>query len=88
MEALMKCRPGCAACCIAPSITTPIPGMPEGKPAGTPCVNLDEDLGCTLFGHADRPAVCSLLQPEADLCGDSREEALMLISRWEQETLP
>ncbi len=26
------CRPGCGACCIAPSITTPIPGMPHGKP--------------------------------------------------------
>ncbi|HNM56919.1 MAG TPA: YkgJ family cysteine cluster protein, partial [Thauera aminoaromatica] len=24
----MDCRPGCAACCIAPSISSPIPGMP------------------------------------------------------------
>ena len=28
------CRPGCGACCIAPSITSPIPGMPDGKPVG------------------------------------------------------
>jgi hypothetical protein len=27
------CRPGCGACCIAPSITSPIPGMPDGKPS-------------------------------------------------------
>lgn len=27
----MDCRPGCGACCIAPSITSPIPGMPHGK---------------------------------------------------------
>ncbi|MDP3170542.1 MAG: YkgJ family cysteine cluster protein, partial [Polaromonas sp.] len=24
----MNCRPGCGACCIAPSISSPIPGMP------------------------------------------------------------
>ena len=29
----MDCRPGCGACCIAPSINTPLPGMPHGKPA-------------------------------------------------------
>ena len=30
----MDCRRNCGACCIAPSITSPIPGMPQGKPAG------------------------------------------------------
>ncbi|MCF5019628.1 YkgJ family cysteine cluster protein, partial [Pseudomonas lactis] len=29
----MKCREGCGACCIAPSISSPLPGMPQGKPA-------------------------------------------------------
>ncbi|MDP4734972.1 MAG: YkgJ family cysteine cluster protein, partial [Limnohabitans sp.] len=24
----LTCRPGCAACCTAPSISSPIPGMP------------------------------------------------------------
>ncbi|MEO6656902.1 MAG: YkgJ family cysteine cluster protein, partial [Arenimonas sp.] len=24
----MSCRPGCGACCIAPSISSLIPGMP------------------------------------------------------------
>ncbi|EOS9504771.1 YkgJ family cysteine cluster protein, partial [Shigella flexneri] len=23
----MECRPGCGACCTAPSISSPIPGM-------------------------------------------------------------
>ncbi|WP_429347626.1 hypothetical protein [Paraburkholderia sp. Clong3] len=27
------CRPDCGACCIAPSISSPIPGMPNGKPS-------------------------------------------------------
>ena len=44
---------GCGACCIAPSITSPIPGMPHGKPAGIPCVQLDEDFGCRLFGKPE-----------------------------------
>ncbi|MGU7695722.1 YkgJ family cysteine cluster protein, partial [Escherichia coli] len=29
----MECRPDCGACCTAPSISSPIPGMPDGKPA-------------------------------------------------------
>ena len=33
-----ECRPGCAACCIAPSISSPIPGMPDGNVAGAVCV--------------------------------------------------
>lgn len=28
----MNCRPHCAACCIAPSITSPLPGLSLGKP--------------------------------------------------------
>jgi Fe-S-cluster containining protein len=30
----MPCRNGCGACCIAPSISSPIPGMPHGKLSG------------------------------------------------------
>ncbi|MFS9540720.1 YkgJ family cysteine cluster protein, partial [Klebsiella pneumoniae] len=26
----MECRTDCGACCIAPSISSPIPGMPQG----------------------------------------------------------
>ena len=84
----MDCRPGCGACCIAPSIALPIPGMPHGKPAGMPCVQLDDDLRCRLFGHPERPAFCASLQPAADMCGDSREDAIHLLSLLEIATRP
>lgn len=80
------CRPGCGACCTAPSISTPIPGMPHGKPAGVPCVQLTADLRCRLFGQAERPAVCASLRPSAEMCGRSREEALEWLAALEAAT--
>jgi hypothetical protein len=87
-ESLMKlsCRVGCAACCIAPSISSPIPGMPNGKPAGVPCSQLDDAGRCMLFGLPERPAVCLSLQPEPIMCGDNREYALHYLSRLESST--
>ncbi|KAI5914836.1 YkgJ family cysteine cluster protein [Thauera sp. 2A1] len=82
----MDCRPGCAACCIAPSISSAIPGMPQGKPAGVRCIQLDEHDRCKLFGDARRPAVCGSLQPSAEMCGDSREAAMMWLTRLERLT--
>jgi Fe-S-cluster containining protein len=84
----MDCRPRCAACCIAPSISTPIPGMPAGKPAGVRCVQLDEADRCRLFGRPERPAVCASLQPSAAMCGQTREQALTWLSRLEAATVP
>lgn len=80
------CRMGCGACCTAPSISSPIPGMPGGKPAGTRCIQLDEDNLCLLFGSPERPAVCSQFQAEAATCGDSREQALQILTFLEEET--
>jgi Fe-S-cluster containining protein len=82
------CRPGCGACCIAPSISSPIPGMPQGKPAGVPCVQLDADLRCRLFGRPERPACCSGLQPDVDMCGAHRTHALRWLARLEDLTAP
>lgn len=82
------CREGCAACCIAPSISSPIPGMPHGKPAGVPCVQLDAELRCRIFGQPERPACCSGLQPSTDMCGDRREHALVWLARLERDTAP
>ncbi|WP_375212979.1 YkgJ family cysteine cluster protein [Aquabacterium sp.] len=82
----MDCRPGCAACCIAPSISSPLPGLPHGKPAGVPCPQLDTDLRCRLFGRPERPAVCGSLQPSAEMCGDTREQALHWLARLEALT--
>lgn len=84
----MECRPGCAACCIAPSITTPIPGMPHGKPAGMRCVQLDADERCRVFADPRRPAVCTSLQPQPPMCGPHREHALHWLAELETLTAP
>jgi hypothetical protein len=62
--------------------------MPNGKPAGVACVQLDDQLRCKLFGRPERPAFCSGLQPSADMCGDSREGAMKTLHRMELETRP
>ena len=82
----MDCRPGCAACCIAPSISSPIPGMPHGKPAGVRCAQLDEAGHCRLFGDPRRPAVCASLRPGAEMCGTDREHALLFLATLEAMT--
>ena len=82
----MECRQGCGACCIAPSISSAIPGMPDGKPAGVPCVQLDARLGCKIFGQPERPAVCSSFRPMQDVCGSHRQEAVWLIGEMERLT--
>ena len=88
MLAELACRIGCAACCIAPSISSPIPGMPDGKPAGVPCVQLDAQGRCRLFGQPERPKVCINLRPEPVMCGNSRTEALATLAAWELATRP
>jgi Fe-S-cluster containining protein len=84
----MHCRDQCGACCIAPSITSPIPGMPHGKPAGIPCVQLDDELRCRLFGKPERPAFCGSLQPSFEMCGRDRGEAMALLAELERATAP
>lgn len=84
----MNCRPHCGACCIAPSITSPIPGMPGGKPAGVRCVQLAADNTCLLFGRPERPACCAGLQPSTEMCGTTRGEALTWLARLETLTAP
>jgi Fe-S-cluster containining protein len=84
----MHCRPACGACCTAPSISSPIPGMPRGKPAGVRCVQLDEAERCRLFGRPERPGVCISLMPQPAMCGASRAEALAWLTRLELATAP
>lgn len=69
------CRPNCGACCIAVSISSPIPGMPEGKPAGVRCIHLNENRLCNLYGKPERPQVCVDFQFSEAFCGSNREEA-------------
>ena len=69
----MQCRSACGACCIAPSIAQPFFGMPDGKPAGVPCVHLGSDMSCALFGDPRRPQLCRDFAPLcAVTAGDRR----------------
>lgn len=81
----MNCRPGCGACCIAPSISSPIPGMPGGKPGGVRCKHLNDDYLCGIFDSPERPIVCEQFQAEEEFCGATRQEALKILSGLEKE---
>ncbi|MBL0226026.1 MAG: YkgJ family cysteine cluster protein [Geobacteraceae bacterium] len=88
MNLPIECRVNCAACCIAPSISSPIPGMEGGKPAGVRCVQLTEDNRCRIFGSSLRPAVCSRLLPSSEMCGSSALEAIHYLTELERLTCP
>jgi uncharacterized protein len=84
----MDCRVGCGACCIAPSISSFIPGLPHGKPAGVRCVQLTADNRCLLFGKPERPAVCVNLRPHEEMCGRNAQEAMQTLTHLERLTAP
>ncbi|CZY77549.1 TPA: YkgJ family cysteine cluster protein [Enterobacter hormaechei subsp. hoffmannii] len=84
----MDCRSDCGACCTAPSISSPIPGMPQGKPANTRCVQLSDSNLCMIFGSPLRPKVCSGLQPGAEMCGSTRQQAMTYLLELEALTAP
>ena len=84
----MECRLNCGACCIAPSITSSIPGMEKGKKAGERCIQLDENNLCKIFNDPRRPRVCSGLKPSIEMCGSCREDALEYLTKLEKETSP
>jgi len=81
----MICRENCGACCIAPSISSPIPGMPEGKTAGMACIHLSETYSCLIYDHPERPEVCHKFKADPEVCGTSREEALILLGSLEKD---
>ena len=62
--------------------------MPNGKPAGIACVQLDEQFRCKIFGQPNRPACCSGLQTSIDMCGNNRDEALAMLQQLEVLTRP
>ena len=82
----MECRLGCGACCIAPSISSAIPGMAQGKPAGLRCVQLNEANLCRLFGLPERPKVCADFKPCPVVCGSTNAQALLNINELERLT--
>lgn len=84
----MECKLGCGACCIAPSISSPIPGMPNGKPAGERCIQLTSDNLCKLFGKPERPRICLSLRPSKEMCGISPKDANSFLTFLEENTKP
>jgi hypothetical protein len=60
--------------------------MPNGKPAGVRCVQLDDNDGCRIFGQPGRPAVCGGLRPSAEMCGETREQAMFFLDELERLT--
>ncbi len=82
----MTCRDGCGACCIVPSISSPIPGMPEGKPAFVPCIHLTNNYRCAIFESPDRPKVCGSLRPDREMCGACRDDAISTLTELEHLT--
>jgi 8-oxo-dGTP diphosphatase len=84
----IPCRVGCGACCIALSISSPIPGMPDGKPAAVRCVQLTADNRCRIYGRPERPEVCVRLRPNREMCGETMEHALNYLAALEEATRP
>jgi hypothetical protein len=62
--------------------------MPDGKPAGVACVQLDDRLRCRLFGRPERPAFCGSLRPALEMCGGSRGAAFATLEELERVTAP
>jgi hypothetical protein len=60
--------------------------MPNGKPSGMRCIQLDDANRCKLFGQPERPEICRRLKPEIAMCGASRDEALRILGEWERAT--
>ena len=81
---LMMCRNNCGACCIALSISSPLPHMPEGKRAGERCSNLTDDFRCSVYDA--RPQVCRDFTASENWCGKSGEDALRIIGEIERLT--
>ena len=60
--------------------------MPQGKPAGVRCIQLDAADRCRLFGDPRRPAVCASLRPGLEMCGENRVQAMHYLTRLESMT--
>ncbi len=83
MQQVFNCRSNCGACCIIPSISSVIPGMPHGKPAGMRCIQLTSNNRCAIFGSDNRPSVCDGFKAEKIVCGNNREEAIKILANLE-----
>lgn len=62
--------------------------MPQGKPAGVRCVQLDDANRCRIFTDPRRPLVCGSLAASLEMCGETREFALNYLGALELATVP
>jgi len=62
--------------------------MPNGKPAGVRCIQLDIENRCMIFEQPERPAFCASLQPSLEMCGNDREQAIVWLTNLEVLTQP
>lgn len=79
-----QCRPDCGACCIIPSISSFIPGMPDGKPANIKCINLSDNNLCKIIDYPERPKVCWNFKFDPLICGKDRAEAIKIMQSLEK----
>lgn len=63
-----------------------MPGMPSGKAAGEACLHLQADFRCALWGKPERPLVCQQFRADVTVCGDSRAQAMQILTLLEQST--
>jgi hypothetical protein len=62
--------------------------MPNGKPAGVRCANLDAGNRCVVWGTPSYPDVCRNFKPSLEICGEDSAQALALIAALERATSP
>ncbi len=62
--------------------------MPNGKPAGTPCVNLNEKRLCSLWGTSQYPKVCKEFTAVRWICGDTTDQAMATLRILDHVTRP
>jgi len=85
----MRCRANCGACCIAPTITSELPNMQDGKPSGVYCANLNpETFACNIWEKDNYPDFCRKYKPCEEICGSTKEQALTNIYYLDEVTSP
>ena len=62
--------------------------MPNGKPAGVRCNQLNDENACKIFGQPERPTFCASLQPSIEMCNETREQAIFWLTHLENLTRP
>jgi len=62
--------------------------MPNGKPAGVRCIQLDEQNLCKIFGRPERPPLCDRFKADELVCGVTNEQALTNLIELEDLTGP